>query len=91
MPRSDVVQQIVRRFRITVTIFAAIQPTMNQHVPFQRSNRLHFNITDKVYLRCVSVCDEQECLMFSIYNHTNCKNKVYLRAGVCLFVTSKSA
>ena len=46
MPRSDVVQQIVRRFRITVTIFAAIQPTMNQHVPFQRSSRLHFKVTD---------------------------------------------
>ena len=47
MPRSDVVQQIIRRFRITVTIFTAIQPTMNQHiVPFQRSSRLHFNVTD---------------------------------------------
>ena len=46
MPRSDVVQQIVRRFRITVTIFTAIQPTMNQHVPFQMSSRLRSNVAD---------------------------------------------
>ena len=47
MPRSYVVQQIILRFRIRVTIFAAIQSTMNQHcMTFQISNRLHFNVAN---------------------------------------------
>ena len=39
-----------------------------------------------LYLWCVSVCDEQDCTIDSIYNHTNCKKSVFL---LCVSVCGK--
>ena len=90
MHRSYVFPQIVLGFRITVTVFADIQPTMNQHIICLFKDPGVFTLMSqtvqysKVFLLCVSVCDEQDCSIYLIYIHKNCKNKVSPRCvSVC--------
>ena len=91
MSRSYVFQHSVLRFKIKVTIFAGKLPTMNQHMPFQSSSRLHVNVADLTTVRFLSgVCPFvsskiTRCIRF-IFTETA---GIRFLSGVCPFVNSK--